>query len=400
MTNKKLLLILGTVINCFGCSTSIPEADLTIVDAEKNQLIQQWANTPESEKSRSFNFYKIMKSEYGHIQPLNKKESCKIPYLKYPGFVDEKHNFFWDGECSNGYAKGLGRIIVKSSYDHIEYIIDLSPDGVIPSRNYQWFRDYVHNYTEYGLDYANGESEVAVETISNENQSLNIHQSLRATYSNGLYMTENKISSDGESSIISYSNPLYQYAKFIITDPTRDVNFGLVTFSGGRDIGVSKVVFKNGMTATYIGDIKNQVRVPENYFNNMLNELNKAQEYSSKAGKMARIAKNMFDTYLYKACNSGGNKTHGIDLNLYNQICVYESQRNEIASQLAKRAESEQRNRMEQINQQRIIRAREAEAAAAQEQATAIQQLNYNLNRPRSTTCLNMGFGIVNCSSR
>jgi len=130
----------------------------------------------------------------------------------------------------------------------------------------------------------------------------------------------------------------------------------------------------------------------------MLYELNKAQEYSSKANAQAQTAKKMFDIYLYKACNNG-NKTDGIDSDLYRQICVYESQVSEIIGLITKNSEYNQRNRLDQINQQRLIRAREVEAAAAQEQATAIQQLNNNLSRPKSTTCLNMGFGIVNCSS-
>lgn len=397
MTNKNILIFFGIAIHCFGCSTSIPEADLSIVDAKKNQLIQQWANTPKSQRLSSF--HKIMKSEYGHVQPLNKKESCKIPNLKYPEFVDVKHSVFWDGECSNGYGVGLGRIIVKSSYDHFELIMNLPPDGLIPTSAYQWFRDYVHNRTEYGFDYATGESEVAADEITNKDNNLEAIHYIGAFTVDGSYVTRDILSSSGKSTMVFYANPFYSYIKTIIPDPTRDVNYGLVTLAAGNSVGVSKVVFKNGLSATYIHpDVKNQVRVPDNYFDNMLYELNKAQEYSSKANAQAQTAKKMFDIYLYKACNNG-NKTDGIDSDLYRQICVYESQVSEIIGLITKNSEYNQRNRLDQINQQRLIRAREVEAAAAQEQATAIQQLNNNLSRPKSTTCLNMGFGIVNCSS-
>ena len=71
-----------------------------------------------------------------------------------------------------------------------------------------------------------------------------------------------------------------------------DVNYGLVTLAAGNSVGVSKVVFKNGLSATYIHpDVKNQVKVPDNYFDSMLYELNKAQEYSSKANAQAQTAK-------------------------------------------------------------------------------------------------------------
>ena len=99
-----------------GCSSKydIPDADLKIVDAEKNSLIKQWEQYPN--ESRYKMFYKIIKDDYGFVQPSNKKQTCRMPKIIYHGFTDSNHDYFWDGNCKDGYAEGLGRGIAKSTY--------------------------------------------------------------------------------------------------------------------------------------------------------------------------------------------------------------------------------------------------------------------------------------------
>ena len=56
-----------------------------------------------------------------YTQPVNKKEACKLPssqdQLNRPNF-----RAYWDGECKNGYASGLGRDISISDTHHYEEI--------------------------------------------------------------------------------------------------------------------------------------------------------------------------------------------------------------------------------------------------------------------------------------
>ena len=55
------------------------------------------------------------------VQPVNKTESCKLPTSQ--GQLD-RPNFraFWDGECKDGFAFGLGRDIAISDTHHVEEI--------------------------------------------------------------------------------------------------------------------------------------------------------------------------------------------------------------------------------------------------------------------------------------
>lgn len=56
-----------------------------------------------------------------YIQPLNKNEPCKLPTSKVQ--LERKNiRAYWDGQCKNGYAYGLGRDIAISDTHHVEEI--------------------------------------------------------------------------------------------------------------------------------------------------------------------------------------------------------------------------------------------------------------------------------------
>lgn len=387
-----------------GCSSKydIPDADLKIVDAEKNSLIKQWEQYPN--ESRYKMFYKMIKDDYGFVQPSNKKQTCRMPKIIYPGFTDSNHDYFWDGNCKDGYAEGLGRAIAKSTYDHFELIINFPGNGVIPSEFFYWFRDYVNNLTQYGFDFATGEDRIAKTMISNS--PFQIINTLSAATVNGEYAIRNITNMDGEGTNITYVNKYYGYKKTIINDPTISMDFDLSTLAiDGKQVGMSGVMLKNGVFVTYEPNTNQQLKVPVDYFNGMNIEFDKAVTYSREANNYANSAKHLYDTYFYKACSNTG-LIDGIESSLYHKICTYEQQFRDSIATLNNKIESDRKSRLDQINQQRLIQAREAEARAAQmraqaaqDQANAVNMLNFNLNRPRQTMCTNFGFGIVNCST-
>ncbi len=80
-------------------------------------------------------------------QPLNKKESCKLPTTQNQL---ERRNFraYWDGQCKNGYAFGLGRDIAISDTHHLEEITVHDGTGSnlkSPTVSY----DFVNNKVNY-----------------------------------------------------------------------------------------------------------------------------------------------------------------------------------------------------------------------------------------------------------
>lgn len=60
-----------------------------------------------------------------YFQPVNKTEKCLAPNIDFENEFPASPTLYWDGECSDGYASGLGRIITVVGDNHYESIIDL-----------------------------------------------------------------------------------------------------------------------------------------------------------------------------------------------------------------------------------------------------------------------------------
>lgn len=96
-----------------------------------------------------------------YLQPINKKEACLAPNIDLGNELAAHPTLYWDGECKNGYASGLGRIITVSAENHYESIIDLKDStdvdaGTFPFiyRNFRQkvtFRGIVTPDSSYGL---------------------------------------------------------------------------------------------------------------------------------------------------------------------------------------------------------------------------------------------------------
>lgn len=84
-----------------------------------------------------------------YVQPANKTEPCKLPttrdQLERPNF-----RAYWDGECRNGFAFGLGRDIAMSDTHHVEEITihdGTGGDWSAPRVDY----DFVNNMVVYAV---------------------------------------------------------------------------------------------------------------------------------------------------------------------------------------------------------------------------------------------------------
>lgn len=84
-----------------------------------------------------------------YTQPVNKTEPCKLPTSKEQ--LERKNSrSYWDGDCKDGYAYGLGRDIALSDTHHVEEITIYNGDG--DSNGQPWrVIDYVQNRGAYGV---------------------------------------------------------------------------------------------------------------------------------------------------------------------------------------------------------------------------------------------------------
>lgn len=373
---------------CFnGCSSNAhdntPKFDLNVVDAERNQLIRQWNSYSGLEKKVQLGFFKLIKQEYGHTQPDNKKVECKIPIMRHPAYKDAEHKVFWDGNCKNGYGIGLGRVIVKGINDHAELLIDLPQNGVIPREILYWYRDYTLNHTEYGFDSAEGEFKGAHERVTKTPFSLT--RELAVSTIDGTYGLGEFVNSAGMFIVNSYANPLFIYRKIINEDPTYPLAFELQTLNPQKRqiIGISKAILKNGEIRTYLPNGMN-VRVPYEYFNDMNIELNKVQMYVSEANNYAEKASELYEIYIHKSCNKTSS-TNGIESELFRKICFYWTQFDDDITQVMNTIKSNQEHRQKLINEARIRRAAER-ARAEEERARAEEERKENERRMAADT--------------
>ncbi|WP_169777779.1 hypothetical protein [Campylobacter curvus] len=114
-------LIILSFISLFlvGCSSKLPE--ISSEEAFKNeQVYLQEAQS--AIKQIEQDSQKII---FKFIQPNNKKEQCKIltsTRSDNDHTIQENYKLYWDGECKDGFAYGLGREIELTMISHLELI--------------------------------------------------------------------------------------------------------------------------------------------------------------------------------------------------------------------------------------------------------------------------------------
>lgn len=321
--------------------------------------------------------------QYKWIQASNKKEDCKL-FIGYNPNDDRTqkidYKIFWDGQCKNGYAYGLGREFEKALMLDMEVLAVYNGGEKEPSYYYQ--SDKLNNMTIEG----NLNERYAVQTII-QDDGINFDIKFRNAYhdknSNIMYLTEKSLFSDNLVFMKGYPNFTY-----VIEDLTnnefdnRKYEFNLKDKNGNLN-GYSFISMKDGNTnaGEFVdGALMRRVQLPESYFQNadrifseIKNAVFQVQTEQQKAS-MLRIQ------YKNKICKDDV-KVNFMDNEEYKAICNENKKIAELKIKIdAKLAqlEKQKESKRNEINQQRLIQARETEAAAAQKKANAAVQANYN----------------------
>ena len=115
LRNYTIFVVLSTLVFLSGCSSTPTLPVISDTDAFKveRKLLSE-------NKQVAAKYVKAMKDKKQKriwIQPANKTEPCKVSTLydvesgNYT--LDSNFKMYWDGECENGYANGLGRTFQK-----------------------------------------------------------------------------------------------------------------------------------------------------------------------------------------------------------------------------------------------------------------------------------------------
>lgn len=393
------------VILLMGCATTTTSQLRKVSKEEAFSFIQALERESTSPSQESTPLY---------TQPVNKSEPCKL--LTNQDQLD-RNNFraYWDGQCKEGFAYGLGRDISISDTHHAEEITIYGDNGKIinsPAVTY----DFVHNMVAYR--FIGSKPSIGtyyIEKIINEQGTFNVDYSL------------NKVIDVNDEIAIFWSQ--FGFIKYFINS-NNNVDYRITKnetpYNNTEPIyifetldsksntrgGFAAAQFTNGQIRHFRVDNNDQLEqviLPEEYISLMSMKYKKIENIQAEASEDIEKAKRMEKEYLYLACNNK-HQIQGLEKEISNKICTWREQFKEPLASAQKeynenlesikiqtRTQEEKQKLQEQIDyQKRMVQAAERQASAA-ESANFDNSLNSFKNSLKKTTNCYTNFGITTC---
>lgn len=375
-----------------ACATGPRKVSMVEATASESQIISAARNRPAPAQPEKL-----------YTQPVNKTEPCKLPTSKEQL---ERKNFrtYWDGDCKDGYAYGLGRDIALADTHHVEEITFHNGDGDSRGQPMRLI-DYVHNHGIYGV---HGEAFPATagynEFVTNNGADFSIRYVAVATDEKGnlrflesspfspVKVTVNRSHGKPEYVLVDYSalpatSDQPQLALFAADPATKKpAGFRIVRFRNG--------VIQHQKLAADGQSVAELVQLPPEYITQLTEGIGEVQAAVQKAYADAAKAQQMEREYLHMAC-AADYSIKGMpakDMEIARQICTWRDQWKDpyARAETKYKQEMEQKQReVAQAEQQRAyITAQEAQAAAAQSAAfaTSLTQMNQAIQQQNNNT--------------
>jgi hypothetical protein len=264
------------------------------------------------------------------VQPANKTEPCKLSTTKDQL---ERSNFraFWDGQCKNGFAFGLGRDIAISDTHHVEQIT--VHDGTGTDRGPSATYDFVNNRAAYRVP--TGKFPAATmfsEQVVDSPSGFFITETIGAVDESGASVALQTSPLAVQRMIFNQTgNVLYRF-----TDnsafPGNDawvVKFSaeMVDPATGAVGGVAVVHYGSGHIrhVKLGGPTPESVVLPPDYAAAFLQKANAVYAALPIAKANLERARQMEREYLYLACN-GKHTIDGLDATEATRICTWRAQ--------------------------------------------------------------------------
>ena len=323
-----------------------------------------------------------------YTQPVNKKEPCKLPTTQDQL---ERGNFraYWDGQCKDGYAFGLGRDIAMSDTHHVEEITVHNGTGdnlespkvlydfvnnkvtyVTPGKKYpeaSWFKEDISNTENiFFISYALGVTDESGNRLGTEYSPFRPFRLLVNDRRNVIYkFTDNSAMPAIDASAVSF-------AAEILDPKTKTVG------------GVAIVRYGNGQVrhVKINGASPEAVILPAEYINHLNEKLKAAHNAQAKAQASVERARQMEREYLYMACN-GKHTINGLDKETATKICTWRDQfKDPYEKSLAKyKQDIEQlKQTADAAEQQRLTQQQIAAQQTRLQQQQSQQELQQSVN--------------------
>ena len=316
-----------------------------------------------------------------YIQPTNKAEACRLPTTIARPLDGPRFRDYWDGECKNGFAFGLGRDIAISDTYHVEEITILDGTGDDRSQPSVYY-DYVDNMVAYtvrgtGFPEATSLSETMVNSVSG----FNAYQTLTVVDDLGKILTVQSSSFQPQRIFVNTRTDGAITYKFTdntaapVTNQNAPVFATEIVDPKSNTVGLAVVRYANGAVQHFkVSDGKNEVvSLPAAYTDHLQTKYQEVVNVTSRASANLQRAQQIEREYLYKACN-GKSSIKGLDNSDYTKICTWRDQFKEpyaIASGNYQRQLESLRQQATTAEQQRQI-----QQLIAQQQQMLQQQRN------------------------
>lgn len=151
MNRKKLVL---TTLSCIfllsGCAQMMSATEFLVRGKWTPRYTVEEAFAELQKQADEYTGSNVSKEKVAVLEPTNKKKnSCKIREEMDLDLV-EGAKIYWDGRCKNGYAVGLGKVIIKNEHTQYEIIRDYSLDIKKGDKVKFFTRDYAKKQTLRG----------------------------------------------------------------------------------------------------------------------------------------------------------------------------------------------------------------------------------------------------------
>ena len=267
-----------------------------------------------------------------YIQPANKAVACRLPTSQSQ--LDRPNiRAYWDGECKNGFAFGLGRDIAISDTHHIEEITIHDGTGdnwSQPRVDY----DYVNNTVAYAVGGSEFPAETRLsESMVNSVSGFNAYQALSVVDELGrAYVVQSSAFQPQRIFLNTRIDGIIVY-KFTdasaapVTNQNAPIFAAEIVDPKSNTVGMAVVRYANGAIRHFkVSDGNNEiVSVPTAYIDHLQTKYQEVVNVTSRASANLQRAQQIEREYLFKACN-GKSGIKGLDNSDYTKICTWRDQ--------------------------------------------------------------------------
>ena len=316
-------------------------------------------------------------AEKPYTQPVNKTEPCKLPTALNQ--IGRKNlRVYWDGDCKDGFAFGLGRDIFISDTSHIEQITVLNDSSPESERPFAFY-DFVNPFSAYGSS-----NEARRTTYASTQQIVrNPDDSVSVTVATGeigeagrLSMRSSLFEPQKGTSNARKGEPEYFFWDYSAAPGASDQAvsiLGIIDPKTNQPGGYRIVGYRNGLVQ-HQGP-NGLVRLPQEYVDDLLGKIVEANTAISKASAATAQAQQLEREYFFAACKSDYS-IQGVpakDLPATREICTWREQWKEPYAKAQADYEQKLATAREQasVREQQLADQRDQQQLAMQQRAAA-----------------------------